>query len=131
MDLLSDADSSVRDSARLSTIRLFKNPNVTSSAKSDLKKEMEKKGTRKQTAEAILKEVLGGGDLTELDDTNANGNGSGNGKAPLPAVGTSSMGTSEDDVSPVYVSLGDWNKHGKICLLEILTFGPSFCFWTR
>lgn len=101
MDLLSDADSSVRDSARLSTIRLFKNPNVTSSAKSDLKKEMEKKGTRKQTAEAILKEVLGGGDLTELDDTNGNGNG----KAPPPAVGTSSMGTSEDDVSPVYVSL--------------------------
>lgn len=111
MDLLSDADSSVRDSARLSTIRLFKNPNVTSSAKSDLKKEMEKKGTRKQTAEAILKEVLGGGDLTELDDTNANGNGKG--KAPLPAVGTSSMGTSEDDVSPVYVSLVRLKQAGK------------------
>lgn len=96
MDLLSDADSTVRDSARLSTIRLFKNPNVAASAKSDLKKEMEKKGTRKQTADAILKEVLGG-DLEVLEESNGSGRAT-------PAGQTQTMGTSEDGVSPVYVS---------------------------
>ncbi|PWN49554.1 ARM repeat-containing protein [Violaceomyces palustris] len=55
---LSDADPGVREAARTSLISLF--ANAPAGAKADLKRELEKSNTRKQTADAILKEVLGG-----------------------------------------------------------------------
>ncbi|UZJ56655.1 hypothetical protein CBS101457_005975 [Exobasidium rhododendri] len=58
VEQLSDADQGVREAARTACIGLFSN--ATPIAKSDLKKELEKKAVRKQTADAILAEVLGG-----------------------------------------------------------------------
>jgi CLIP-associating protein 1/2 len=57
VDQLSDADPGVREAARSTCINLFSN--ATAPAKSELKREMEKKGVRKQTADAILAQVLG------------------------------------------------------------------------
>ncbi|PWY98091.1 hypothetical protein BCV70DRAFT_202266 [Testicularia cyperi] len=56
VDLLSDADATVREGARSTLVSLF--ANATPAAKADLKKELEKRGTRKQTADAILRDVL-------------------------------------------------------------------------
>lgn len=59
VDSLSDADASVREASRTTIVALFLS--ASPAAKSDLKKELEKRGTRKQIADVILKEVLGGG----------------------------------------------------------------------
>ncbi len=57
VDLLSDADATVREGARSTLVALFSS--ATPAAKADLKKELEKKAVRKQTADGILREVLG------------------------------------------------------------------------
>ncbi|SPO31029.1 related to STU1 - component of the mitotic spindle [Ustilago trichophora] len=57
VELLSDADATVREGARSTLIALFSS--ATPAAKADLKKELEKKAVRKQTADGILREVLG------------------------------------------------------------------------
>ncbi|EPQ31293.1 uncharacterized protein PFL1_01478 [Pseudozyma flocculosa PF-1] len=59
VDLLADADPSVREASRTTIVALF--INATSGAKSELKKELEKKGVRKQVLDAVLREVLAGG----------------------------------------------------------------------
>lgn len=56
VDHLSDADANVREASRATVISLFSNASPT--AKSELKKEMEKKGTRKQTVDAIIEQVF-------------------------------------------------------------------------
>jgi CLIP-associating protein 1/2 len=56
VDHLSDADANVREASRTTVISLFSNASPT--AKSELKKEMEKKGTRKHTIDAILEQVF-------------------------------------------------------------------------
>ncbi|GAK66531.1 uncharacterized protein PAN0_013c4753 [Moesziomyces antarcticus] len=56
VELLSDADATVREGARSTLIALFSN--AAPAAKADLKKELEKRAVRKQTADAILREVL-------------------------------------------------------------------------
>lgn len=56
VDHLSDADANVREASRTTVISLFSNASPT--AKSELKKEMEKKGTRKQTMDAILEQIF-------------------------------------------------------------------------
>ncbi|SAM83757.1 related to STU1-component of the mitotic spindle [Ustilago bromivora] len=57
VDLLSDADATVREGARSTLVALFSS--AAPAAKADLKKELEKKAVRKQTADGILREVLG------------------------------------------------------------------------
>ncbi|KIS67447.1 uncharacterized protein UMAG_11759 [Mycosarcoma maydis] len=57
VELLLDADATVREGARSTLITLFSS--ATPAAKADLKKELEKRAVRKQTADAILREVLG------------------------------------------------------------------------
>ena len=57
VELLLDADATVREGARSTLVTLFSS--ATPAAKADLKKELEKRAVRKQTAEAILLEVLG------------------------------------------------------------------------
>ncbi|KAJ1017761.1 hypothetical protein NDA16_005079 [Ustilago loliicola] len=57
VDLLSDADATVREGARSTLVALFSS--ATPAAKADLKKELEKKAVRKQTADGILRQVLG------------------------------------------------------------------------
>ncbi|KAN0062589.1 suppressor of tub2 mutation [Thecaphora frezii] len=59
VDLLADADPAVREASRTTLVSLFLN--ASPAAKAELKKELEKKGVRKQTMDAILKEVLVGG----------------------------------------------------------------------
>ncbi|TKY88871.1 hypothetical protein EX895_002112 [Sporisorium graminicola] len=57
VELLLDADATVREGARSTLVSLFSS--ATPAAKADLKKELEKRAVRKQTADAILLEVLG------------------------------------------------------------------------
>lgn len=57
VELLLDADATVREGARSTLVTLFSR--ATPAAKADLKKELEKRAVRKQTADAILLEVLG------------------------------------------------------------------------
>lgn len=56
VDHLSDADPGVREASRATCIVLFSRASQT--AKAELKKEIERKGTRKQTADAILEQVF-------------------------------------------------------------------------
>ena len=61
VDALEDTDSNVRECARQSIVELFTGPGVTDAARADLKKEMTKKGVRKNIADAVLAKVLAGG----------------------------------------------------------------------
>ncbi|EST08791.1 CLASP N-terminal domain protein [Kalmanozyma brasiliensis GHG001] len=57
VELLLDADATVREGARSTLVSLFSS--AAPGAKADLKKELEKRAVRKQTADGILREVLG------------------------------------------------------------------------
>lgn len=56
---LSDADPGVREASRTACISLFSQASPV--AKAELKREIEKRGVRKQTADAIIGQVFGGG----------------------------------------------------------------------
>lgn len=78
---MQDSDGTVRDCGRASILSLFTGPGVTDAARSDLKKELEKKGVRKGTADSILEKVLGSGEPADpLPDSQGNGK--------RPALGT-------------------------------------------
>lgn len=79
VEALEDGDSTVREVARSSVVELFTGPGVTDAARSDLKKELTKKGVRKAIIDDVLAKVLGGrsGNGSEM--------GSENGDAPAPA----------------------------------------------
>ena len=61
IDALEDTDPAVRECARQSVVELFTGPGATDAARADLKKEMTKKGVRKNIADAVLDKVLAGG----------------------------------------------------------------------
>lgn len=119
VEQLSDADAGVREAARSACINLFSS--ATATAKSELKKEMERKAVRKQTADAILAQILS----PTLD---ANRLVASEAKVTLSAIprgtdeleyksvarSTSRMGQvqiSDDGISPVYIaSQGDLER---------------------
>ncbi|KIY49594.1 hypothetical protein FISHEDRAFT_72906 [Fistulina hepatica ATCC 64428] len=61
VDCLEDTDAHVRDCARTSIIELFSGPATTDAARSDLKKEMTKKGVRKTIVDSVLAKLMNGG----------------------------------------------------------------------
>lgn len=62
MDLLGDADPTVRDTAKTTVIELFRN--ASPKAKADLNKELQNPKVRPATAQAIQKELLPGASAT-------------------------------------------------------------------
>lgn len=58
---LEDMDGNVRECARQSVVELFTGPAITDAARSDLKKELEKKGVRKAIVEGVLSQIVAGG----------------------------------------------------------------------
>lgn len=58
---LEDTDGNVRECARQSVVELFTGPAVTDGARADLKKEMTKKGVRKNIVDSVLAKLLAGG----------------------------------------------------------------------
>ncbi|PFH52674.1 hypothetical protein AMATHDRAFT_74133 [Amanita thiersii Skay4041] len=58
VDCLEDTDPHVRDCARQSIIELFSGPAVTDAARTDLKKELAKKGVRKAIVDSVLMKLL-------------------------------------------------------------------------
>lgn len=121
VEQLSDADPGVREAARTACINLFSS--ATATAKSELKKEMEKKAVRKQTADAILAQVLSSTTL-EVDrpvvaEAKANLSALQRGAEEMErkpiARSASRMGgqaeTIDDGISPVYIaSPGDLDR---------------------
>ncbi|KAF9076427.1 clasp N terminal-domain-containing protein [Rhodocollybia butyracea] len=61
VDCLEDTDAHVRDCTRQSIVELFSGPSVTDAARTDLKKEMTKKGVRKTIVDGVLSKLLSGG----------------------------------------------------------------------
>lgn len=57
---LEDGDGNVRECARASIVELFTSPAVTDAARADLKKEMTKKGVRKNIVDGILAKLVAG-----------------------------------------------------------------------
>lgn len=55
---LEDTDGNVRECARQSIVEIFTGPGVTDAARTDLKKEMTKKGVRKNTLDSVLSKIL-------------------------------------------------------------------------
>ena len=71
---LEDTDGNVRECARQSIVELFTGPGVTDAARADLKKEMTKKGVRKNTLDGVLSKVLLGSSVTTpMSDGSENG----------------------------------------------------------
>jgi CLIP-associating protein 1/2 len=58
---LEDTDGNVRECARPSVVELFTGPGVTDAARADLKKEMTKKGVRKNIVDNVLAKLVAGG----------------------------------------------------------------------
>lgn len=58
VDILEDTDGSVRACATPSVIELFTGPGVTDAARSDLKKEMTKKGVRKAIVDNVQSQLM-------------------------------------------------------------------------
>ncbi|KAF7965882.1 hypothetical protein HWV62_32610 [Athelia sp. TMB] len=58
---LEDTDGNVRECARQSVVELFTGPGVTDAARADLKKEMTKKGVRKNIVDNVLARLVAGG----------------------------------------------------------------------
>ncbi|SPO30716.1 related to STU1 - component of the mitotic spindle [Ustilago trichophora] len=87
VELLSDADAMVREGARSTLIALFSS--ATPAAKADLKKELDKKAIRKQTADGILREVLGAPSAAAAP-------------APSPAAPTSFAPINRNHAAPSY-----------------------------
>lgn len=60
VDALEDGDGTVRECARQSVVEIFTASGVTDAARTDLKKEMTKKGVRKTIVDSVLAKLLGG-----------------------------------------------------------------------
>lgn len=60
VDALEDGDGTVRECARQSVVEIFTAPGVTDAARTDLKKEMTKKGVRKTIVDSVLLKLLSG-----------------------------------------------------------------------
>ena len=60
VDALEDGDGTVRECARQSVVEIFAAPGVTDAARTDLKKEMTKKGVRKTIVDSVLLKLLSG-----------------------------------------------------------------------
>ncbi|KAG7097228.1 hypothetical protein E1B28_004599 [Marasmius oreades] len=58
---LEDMDAHVRECARTSVVELFTGPAVTDAARTDLKKELTKRGVRKTIVDGVLSKLLGNG----------------------------------------------------------------------
>ncbi|KAF8520121.1 clasp N terminal-domain-containing protein [Gautieria morchelliformis] len=73
VDALEDGDGTVRECARQAVVEIFTGHGVTDAARTDLKKEMTKKGVRKTIVDSVLIKLLSGeGRNTPLGD-NADG----------------------------------------------------------
>jgi CLIP-associating protein 1/2 len=89
---LEDTDGNVRECARQSVVELFTGPGVTDAARADLKKEMTKKGVRKNIVDNVLAKLVSGGaggggvqsDGSENGDTDAGVNSTGGKKEYVP-----------------------------------------------
>lgn len=78
---MEDTDGNVRECARQSVVELFTGPGVTDGARADLKKEMTKKGVRKNIVDAVLaKLVAGGGGTASYPTSEGSENGDTGGK---------------------------------------------------
>ena len=78
--LLEDMDGNVRECARQSVVELFTGPAVTDAARSDLKKELTKKGVRKAIVDGVLSQILqaaAGSPATPTSSEGGNENGDG------------------------------------------------------
>jgi CLIP-associating protein 1/2 len=74
---LEDTDGNVRECARQSVVELFIGPGVNDAARSDLKKEMVKKGVRKTTFDSVLSKVFVGATTSApISDGSESGDGS-------------------------------------------------------
>lgn len=60
VDALEDGDGTVRECARHSVVEIFTGQGVTDAARTDLKKEMTKKGVRKTIVDSVLIKLLSG-----------------------------------------------------------------------
>ena len=86
---LEDMDGNVRECARQSVVELFTGPAVTDAARSDLKKEMTKKGVRKTIVDGVLAQLqAGSGPATPTlsDGGSEDGEGSKGAGATTPYV---------------------------------------------
>lgn len=117
VELLSDADATVREGARSTVVALFSG--ATGAAKADLKKEMERKQVRKQTMDGILREVLGAPSaaassvLSPTAPTARSHNADSDYSKPAPTPSASQVPTAglsaavtatADDIKPVYIA---------------------------
>ena len=103
VDLLSDADGPVREASRSTLLALF-GP-ASGGAKADLKRELEKKGTRKQTADALLASVFAMESETE-ETRNAPRQAAVHASAPPGVLPTPVMtAAAAEDVPIVHVSV--------------------------
>lgn len=84
MATLEDGDSNVRECAKQSLVELFTSPGVTDAARSDLKKEMTKKGVRKATMDSVLNKVLSASTTSLASTTSNETNQSGGKKEYMP-----------------------------------------------
>lgn len=70
VDALEDGDGTVRECARHSIVEIFTGQGVTDAARTDLKKEMMKKGVRKTIVDGVLIKLLSGeGRITPSGDS--------------------------------------------------------------
>ncbi|KAJ9474923.1 Protein STU1 [Pseudozyma hubeiensis] len=124
VELLLDADATVREGARSTLVTLFSS--ATPAAKADLKKELEKRAVRKQTADGILREVLGAPSAATSAPvlsppppasyapvTRSQSNNSHSTDVPTPishakpattAAASASTTAAADDIRPVYIA---------------------------
>ncbi|GAC94868.1 hypothetical protein PHSY_002441 [Pseudozyma hubeiensis SY62] len=124
VELLLDADATVREGARSTLVTLFSS--ATPAAKADLKKELEKRAVRKQTADGILREVLGAPSAATSASvlsppppasfapvTRSQSNTSHSADVPTPtshtmpatpAAASASTTAAADDIRPVYIA---------------------------
>ncbi|KAF5393903.1 hypothetical protein D9757_000210 [Collybiopsis confluens] len=84
VDCLEDTDAHVRDCARQSIVELFSGPSVTDAARTDLKKEMTKKGVRKTIVDGVLSKLLGGDNGIESTPQSPTGSELGETKSYVP-----------------------------------------------
>ncbi|CAO1638601.1 unnamed protein product [Sympodiomycopsis kandeliae] len=104
VDLLADADPFCREASKATLISLF--VKASPGAKSDLKKELDRKNVRKPLADLILKEVLGSAppqspipstEQLSIEDQ-------GPPSQPTTRPGTSMAVTAEENIAPVYIA---------------------------
>lgn len=72
---LEDTDGNVRECARQSVVKLFTGPGVTDAARADLKKEMVKKGVRKNIVDNVLSKLIAGGGVGSGPQSEGSDNG--------------------------------------------------------